>query len=65
MKARCKACNESFSPTLHTDLEGRFIRFEEMCNECISLCYQEESYQEIFEHLWVKPVDNFSSYDEN
>lgn len=65
MKAHCKACNEPFSPVLHTDLEGKFIRFEELCKLCLTESHKEESYSDIFEHLWVKPVDNYSSYEES
>jgi hypothetical protein len=62
---RCKCCDEPFHPTIITDDDGKFVAFEDTCNNCVTASFQEENYVDIFGDRWVKSVDNYSSYSED
>jgi hypothetical protein len=55
--SRCISCDKKFHPALIRDYDGNFIRFEEMCKSCVSLAYEEETYDEIFDPVRVRDVD--------
>lgn len=53
---RCTCCNNIFHPEIHYDEDGKFSHFEEICSECTQAAFSDESYEDVFEHLWVKPL---------
>ena len=63
--SHCIACNKIFTPAIITDDYGEFLGFEDMCSICIGIAYDEYTYEDIFDHIWVKPVNNYTSYSED
>ena len=55
--SRCRSCNEKFHPTIKLDSNRRFLKFDDMCKRCISLSYEEETYDEVFESVRVQDLD--------
>lgn len=57
--SRCVCCNEKFYPNIITDENNRFLMFEDMCANCVSESYLEEVYDEVFDNMRVKTLDEF------
>lgn len=45
-----------------TDKKGKFLRFDDMCGKCISLSYEEETYEEVFDSVRVSDVEGLLSF---
>lgn len=61
--SRCIGCNKVFKPAIVRDDGGRFIKFEDLCNECVGISYYEGNYAEDYEDICVKELTNIIDYD--
>ena len=59
---RCTACNTKFRPNIIYDKDGRFVRFDELCQDCTSLAFEEETYDEVFDSVRVSDKTGILNY---
>lgn len=61
--SRCISCNKVFKPKIEYNDNGKFVKFEEMCSECIGIAYYEGNYLEEYEDQCVKEMTGMINYD--
>lgn len=59
---RCICCDSKFRPNIIYDKDGKFVRFEELCQDCVALAFEEETYDDVFGNVRVSDKTGILNY---